>query len=299
MYLPGNFYENNHEYFNTFKNNFMQEVKFKDGCELASLNDYQEISVESIRDFRENGHVLIPGILSAIEINAYKLVIENAADKFNTEKRKLQDRDTYGKAFLQIMNLWQHDEDVKKFVLARRFAKIAANLLGVENVRIYHDQALFKEPGGGPTPWHQDQYYWPIDTHKTITMWMPLVDIDVNMGMLTFASGSQKKGVIFDYEISDLSDAEFEKYIEKNSFPIIRSSSMKAGDATWHYGNTIHSAPANNSQIMRKIVTIIYVADGARVTQPTNKWQTADLKKWLMNTPVGELVDSEMNPLVL
>ena len=72
--------------------------------------------------------------------------------------------------------------------------------MGVENVRIYHDQALFKEPGGGPTPWHQDQYYWPIDNNNTITMWMPLVDIDVDMGMLTFCFGrSFDKGSIFDF----------------------------------------------------------------------------------------------------
>ena len=35
----------------------------------------------------------------------------------------------------------------ERFTLARRFAKIAADLMGVEGVRIYHDQALFKEPG--------------------------------------------------------------------------------------------------------------------------------------------------------
>lgn len=29
--------------------------------------------------------------------------------------------------------------------------------LQVDGVRIYHDQALFKSPGGGPTPWHCDQ----------------------------------------------------------------------------------------------------------------------------------------------
>lgn len=277
----------------------MPEAKFTDVNGLPSLNDYSEISEADIRDFRENGHVLIPRILSPKEVSAYKLVIKNAVDRFNTEKRKLEDRDTYGKAFLQIMNLWQHDENVKKFVLARRFAKIAANLLGVENVRIYHDQALFKEPGGGPTPWHQDQYYWPVDTPNTVTMWMPLGDITVDMGMLTFASGSHKKGVIFDYEISDLSEAEFDHYIKENNFPIIRSSSMKAGDATWHYGNTIHSAPGNKSDIMREIVTIIYVADGAKVAQPANKWQTNDHQTWLMNTPVGELVDSDLNPLVL
>jgi len=31
--------------------------------------------------------------------------------------------------------------------------------MGVQGVRLYHDQALIKEPGGKPTPWHQDYYY--------------------------------------------------------------------------------------------------------------------------------------------
>ncbi len=93
---------------------------------------------------------LYVSILSPDEVAAYRAVIKNAAETYNTEKRSLKDRDTYGKAFLQIMNLWAVDDAVKKFTLAKRFAKIAADLLGVENVRIYHDQALFKEPGGGP-----------------------------------------------------------------------------------------------------------------------------------------------------
>ena len=127
----------------------------------------------------------------------------------------MEDRDTYGKAFLQIMNLWARDEKVRKFVMAKRFAKIAADLLGVKNVRIYHDQALFKEPGGGPTPWHQDQYYWPIDTHNTITMWMPLVDINVDMGMLTFASGSHKTGFALKMKFLMNQKQEFDRYCSK------------------------------------------------------------------------------------
>ena len=83
-----------------------------------------------------------------------------------------------------------------RFVLARRFAKIAAELMGVQGVRIYHDQALFKEPHGGPTPWHQDQYYWPLKTDKFVTMWMPLTDITAEMGPITFANGSQKLGYL-------------------------------------------------------------------------------------------------------
>ena len=121
---------------------------------LPDLNDTKPIPDAQIRSFREEGHTLVRNLLSPREAAAYREVIVAAADKYNTERRKLEDRDTYGKAFLQIMNLWRVDEDVKKFVMAKRFARVAAELLGVKNVRIYHDQALFKEPGGGPTPWH-------------------------------------------------------------------------------------------------------------------------------------------------
>jgi ectoine hydroxylase-related dioxygenase (phytanoyl-CoA dioxygenase family) len=267
--------------------------------QLPGLDNFKTVPDENVSEFLEKGHTLVKNILSAGEIAAYRPVIVDAADRYNTEKRKMEDRDTYGKAFLQIMNLWQSDESVKKFVLSKRLAKIAANLMGVENVRIYHDQALFKEPGGGPTPWHQDQYYWPIDTNNTITMWMPLVDIDVDMGMLTFASGSFTKGSIFDFEISDESENAFEDYVKKNNFPISRAKTMKAGDATFHRGFTIHNAPGNDSDKMREVITIIYLADGARVSPPKNQWQKNDHAKWLISKPVGELIDSALNPKLL
>jgi ectoine hydroxylase-related dioxygenase (phytanoyl-CoA dioxygenase family) len=266
---------------------------------LPELNDFKTISAAQVEEFRTLGHTLTRGLLSEEEVKAYHDVIVKAAEKYNTEKRKMEDRDTYGKAFLQIMNLWRSDEQVRKFVMAKRFGKVAADLLGVENVRIYHDQALFKEPGGGPTPYHQDQYYWPIDSKNTITMWMPLVDITVEMGMLTFASGSHEKGRVFNFEMSDESEQAYANYVTENRFPISRASEMKAGDATWHYGYTIHNAPGNNSGKMREVMTIIYLADGARVHEPQNSWQKKDLEVWMMNTAVGKKIESALNPLVL
>jgi ectoine hydroxylase-related dioxygenase (phytanoyl-CoA dioxygenase family) len=266
---------------------------------LPPLNDFKKLPQENIDEFREMGHTLVKQVLTPGEIAAYRPVIGDAADRYNTERRNLEERDTYGKAFLQIMNLWQVDADVKKFVLAKRMAKIAADLMGVRNVRLYHDQALFKEPGGGPTPWHQDQYYWPIDTYNTITMWMPLTDIDEDMGMLTFASCSYTKGTVFNFEISDESESSFDNYVREQQFHISRAKTMQAGDATWHRGFTMHHANANISGRMREVMTIIYIADGAHVTPYKNDWQRNDHEKWLMGKPIGELIDSELNPKLL
>ncbi|MHA4806554.1 phytanoyl-CoA dioxygenase family protein [Flavitalea flava] len=266
---------------------------------LPDLSDFRTIPAEKIKEFRDQGHLLVSQVLDREEVSAYRDILVEAAHTCNTEKRRLEDRDTYGKAFLQIMNLWRSDERVKFFVLSRRLAKMAADLLGVENVRLYHDQALFKEPGGGPTPWHQDQYYWPLDTTNTITIWMPLMDINTEMGMLTFASGSHKKGSVLEYEISDQSEGEFERYIKKEDLPISRADAMQAGDATWHYGYTIHNAPGNHSGITREVMTVIYVADGAKITEPQNKYQENDRQTWLRGRQAGEAVDSDLNPLLL
>lgn len=267
---------------------------------LPNLNDIRTISQDQLNEFQKNGHTITLEVLSTDESTIYQKIISEAADQFNQEKRSLNDRDTYGKAFLQIMNLWCMNEQVKRFVLAKRFASIAASLLQVENVRLYHDQALFKEPGGGPTPWHQDQNYWPLNTEKTVTMWMPLVDIpNPDMGMLTFASGSHLKGNVFDFVISDESDDAFDQYVRNHRLPIVRPSAMKAGDATWHSGYTIHNAPGNNSSTMREVMTIIYFADGTTISPPKHKYQENDLKQWLGGKAPGSLADSDLNPLLL
>jgi ectoine hydroxylase-related dioxygenase (phytanoyl-CoA dioxygenase family) len=266
---------------------------------LPALDASYPVLETQQNDYRDKGHLLLRNVLSTEEVQAYREVINQAAYQLNTEKRKMEERDTYGKAFLQIMNLWEADERVRKFVLARRFAKIAADLMGVANVRLYHDQALYKEPGGGFTPWHQDQYYWPLDTTQTVTMWMPLVDITVDMGMLTFASGSQEAGFVGNLAISDESEQALADYIKSRNYPVTRATTMQAGDATFHAGWTLHAAPGNQSEQMREVMTIIYFADGAKVTEPVNRHQEADRNRWLDGLTPGSLAASRLNPRLL
>jgi len=210
----------------------------------------------------------------------------------------MSERDTYGRAFLQIMNLWENDEECKRFVFAKRFAKLAADLMGVEGVRLYHDQALFKEPGGGHTPWHQDQYYWPLDTNNTITMWMPLVDATAEMGTMTFASRSHTEGFLGHLEISDESEAKFQQFVADRGYPLSACGPMKAGDVTFHSGWTLHSAPGNATETTREAMTIIYFADGARLLNPDNKNRQNDLERWHPGQQPGEVASSRINPIL-
>ncbi|HEY3268188.1 MAG TPA: phytanoyl-CoA dioxygenase family protein [Armatimonadota bacterium] len=267
-------------------------------CALPELSTDYVLSAEQIAAYRANGHVCLRGVCSPEEISAYGPVIRDAALRCNPETRPVKERDTYGKAFLQIMNLWLQDGGARRFTLARRFAKIAADLMGVPGVRLYHDQALFKEPGGGPTPWHQDQYYWPLDTSNTITLWMPLVPLRGGIGPMTFASESHRLGYLGEFKISDESDRVFRKLIADRGLRLDSPGEMEAGDATFHSGWTLHGAPRNPTETLREVMTVIYFADGARLLKPDNANRKADLAAWFSGLKPGDLAASEMNPLL-
>jgi ectoine hydroxylase-related dioxygenase (phytanoyl-CoA dioxygenase family) len=267
-------------------------------ADLPDLSREYALPAERIARYQRDGHVLLRGVAAPAEVAAYRSAIVEAATRYNTETRPLSARDTYGKAFLQIMNLWEKDDQVRRFVLARRFGKLAADLMGVDGVRLYHDQALFKEPGGGHTPWHQDHIYWPLDTRHTITMWMPLVDIPAAVGSMTFVSGSQALDFPNMMEISDESEQVLQQFVDEHDLPQSTYGALTAGDATFHNGWVMHRAPGNPTAMMREVMTIIYVADGAKVLQPVPPVMQRDLDTWMPGLGPGDVVASQRNPLI-
>ncbi|MFC5451930.1 phytanoyl-CoA dioxygenase family protein [Paenibacillus aestuarii] len=265
--------------------------------QLPAMHEDYALTGQEIQSYQENGHIVLRGVASAEEIGIYEPIMSQWVQKLNKQDKPLHERDTYGKAFIQITNLWKKSEEVARFVLARRFAKIAAELMGVEAVRIYHDQALYKEPGGGHTPWHQDQIYWPLDTANTITMWMPLVPISVEVGSMTFASKSQEAGYISKTVISDESHRTLQQFIDAKGYEKVNHGAMAAGDATFHAGWTLHSAPGNPTETMRKVITIIYYADGTQVAEPDSNARKSDLDAWLPGCLPGQPAASHLNPV--
>jgi ectoine hydroxylase-related dioxygenase (phytanoyl-CoA dioxygenase family) len=277
-----------------FKAIYFQEFCMKYNLMLHTT---YPIQAKHVADFQRDGHIYLSGLMPKKALSPYRDAIVEWADDFRKKQKPMEERDTYGKAFLQMMNLWEENAKIKEFVLAKRFGQIAADLLGVKQVRLYHDQALFKEAGGGHTPWHQDQYYWPLSNPKTVTMWMPLVDITEEMGMLTFASGTQ--GVkLPPMPISDKSEETIATYVRDQGFPIVAQKTMAAGDATFHMGWTLHAAPGNHSDTMREVMTVIFMDADIEVGEPQNENQEADRKRWLASKEPGTRADSWLNPII-
>ena len=149
------------------------------------------LGAEQIRSYRENGFLKLKNVFNAETLAHYGREITRKVHELNTLHLPMEQRTTYQKAFLQVMNLWTKSEVVREFVFGKRLARLAAELMGTPGVRLYHDQALYKEGRGGFTPWHADQYYWPLASTHSVTAWVPLQATPMEMGPLAFAPRSQ------------------------------------------------------------------------------------------------------------
>ncbi|MFC9530618.1 phytanoyl-CoA dioxygenase family protein [Streptomyces sp. NPDC056975] len=257
---------------------------------------YDGLPSNAVADFDRDGFAHLRNVLTPETIAAYEPTITAEVIRLNTQDLPLAERDTYGKAFLQVTNLWEHNEKVKELVFSRRLARIAAQLLGVHAVRLYHDQALYKEPSGGITPWHADQYYWPLSSDRCVTVWLPLQETPMDMGPLAFARGSHRFAYGRDLPISDESEARLKQTVSEQNFEDVVEP-FALGDASFHRGWTFHHAGPNRAAVPRRVMTVIYMDADIRIAEPTNDHQAAD-RGWMPGTAIGQVPDSPLNPVL-
>jgi ectoine hydroxylase-related dioxygenase (phytanoyl-CoA dioxygenase family) len=181
-------------------------------------------------------------------------------------------------------------------VFGKRLARIAAELLEVSGVRLYHDQSLFKEPGGGFTPAHADQFYWPLASDRCVTAWVPLQPVPAEMGPIGFYAASQRFDFGRDLPISDESEALITAEMERQGFPLV-DDPFELGEVSFHLGWTFHRAGPNRTDRPRSVMTIIYMDRDMRLAEPANRNQQIDRAAWCPGAEVGEVIDTPKNPV--
>jgi ectoine hydroxylase-related dioxygenase (phytanoyl-CoA dioxygenase family) len=262
---------------------------------LDTIDAPYSLTDEQLAFYAENEYIKLKDVFDAETLDHYHHAIKAKTLELNTNTLPMEERDTYSKAFIQVINLWRHCEVVKEFVFGKRLASIANQLMQTEGVRLYHDQALFKEPSGGFTPWHADQQYWPLDTEKTITAWIPLLPVSLEMGPLSFAAGSQQETGFRDLAISAKSERTIGAAMEEFE---VDCSPFDLGEVSFHSGWLYHNAPRNASDKARAVITVIYMDSRMRVKEPDNPNQRNDRKAFCPGVEVGEECNSAMTPIL-
>jgi ectoine hydroxylase-related dioxygenase (phytanoyl-CoA dioxygenase family) len=264
---------------------------------LKSLATPYALSEEQIEFYQKNRFVKLKQVFDDATITYFNEAISKRVEIMNNENTPLEQRNTYGKAFLQLFNLWQEDEVVKEFIFSKRLAKVASDLMQVEGVRMYHDQALFKEGGGGITPWHADQYYWPLETDKTVTAWIPLQTTPLEMGPLEFSAGSHQIIEGRDLEIGDESESFIQQKLRVTNFKHVIEA-FDLGEVSFHSGWVFHRAGANTTNETRKVMTVIYMDKNMILKNPENKNQINDWNTWCPGATIGEVIGTPLNPVL-
>jgi len=265
-----------------------------------------QLTEEQIEYYQTNGFIVIEDFLSPDELQHWRSAVMEAVNerggrkmpdkdlKIGEDDGINEDADYFGKVFDQLLNLWQTNNKVKEIMFNEHIGEMAARLAGVEGIRIWHDQALFKRPWANPTAWHLDTPFWSFTDKKAISIWVALDDATLENGCLYFIPGSFKETTYEFKAIGKNMDAVFEVYPQfAKTAPFV--AKMKAGSCSFHNGLTIHGAGPNMTPGFRRAMTCAYMPDG----NVFNGQKNILPDEYVQTLKVGDpLNNNEQNPLI-
>ena len=130
-----------------------------------------------------------------------------------------------------------------------------------------------------------------------MTAWIPLKETPVEMGPLAFAAGSQLFEHGRDLPISDESEHILQTALAEQEFPEVVEA-FELGEVSYHRGWTFHHAGANETDVPRRVMTVIYVDADMEIAEPVNTFQEADLATWMPGDRPGDRISSPLNPVL-
>lgn len=255
----------------------------------AEFAEPYPITEDQVRQFACDSFIKLPGVLTPGAVERLRLRLRDLLDEAVDP----------AVGFQSLEMMWLTDDLVRAAVLSPRLGGICAALIRSSRVRLYHDNALSKEPGAGRTPWHYDAHHFPLDSPDVLTAWIPLQPTPREMGPLAFARGADvgslvadvefdKHGTSYDRGVSDALRAH-EVRVEDGPFA--------AGEVSFHGANCFHTAGANRTTAARMVLATTYFADGTRVV-PSPTMVSGDWRKFIPGAEPGQVVSSRMNPIL-
>ena len=250
------------------------------------------VSSDLVDAFRRDGFVVVPDLLTEEELDHYAPLVTAAVRERARHDKPLEEKNRYQQQFTQCINLWEDRADVRPLTFHPRLGEVAATLMGVDAVRLWHDQALYKPAGGRPTDAHQDHPYWPIKETQSITAWIPFDGSTFASGALGYVPGSHSIGLrkfvnIFYGDPEDILELPEVREIEPVFVEVPR------GGVAYHHGLTIHLAKPNTTDRDRAVHTVIYIPDGS-----TRGYPHAHFAVDRGGIEVGEKIASDVTPLL-
>lgn len=251
------------------------------------------LAPDVVDTFRRNGFVVTENLFDRNELARYGEIVDRAvARRTADDDRRLADKTSYEQSFTQCMRLWETDPEVAPLTFHPVLGAAACELLGVEAVRLWQDQALYKEPGGRITDAHQDAPFWPIGEAPLISAWIPFDGSTLDGGAMGYVRGSHRLGRLKMVNLTKTTEA-YDIFTD----PALQEAEAEfveapPGSVVWHHGHTVHLAKANTTDRTRRVFTVVYLADGHPRAEP---WPNFPLDR--AGVAVGEPMAGDGLPL--
>lgn len=247
--------------------------------------------------FAAQGHLTVRAALDPAVVTAAAPVLTAAFAEHRGVVLPVADRPTaYDRAFVQQVNLGDREPAVAALTRCCRLASFAADLLDADGLHLFVEDAFFKEPGSERTPWHQDASAIPIEADAIVTAWIPLLPVAPGQGALQFAQGSHRDGLAGPVDISEQTEAAFQRLVHDAGYPVHTVPALTPGDVSFHAGATIHAAGANPTDHDRPVFALHLFAAGARIVADPNPSQRNLLQRLAPHLAPGELAVSPRWP---
>ena len=138
-----------------------------------------DVSEHHIRQFQDQGFVVIEGFLDAAELEHWRRVTDEAM-RLRLAGSALNNQGDpeafYAQVFTQCLNLRELHPEMARLIGHPVIGEWAGRLAGVAAVRIWQDQALVKQPYSNHTALHFDQPFWSFDSRQAVSLWVALDD---------------------------------------------------------------------------------------------------------------------------
>jgi ectoine hydroxylase-related dioxygenase (phytanoyl-CoA dioxygenase family) len=267
-----------------------------------------QLTDAQIASYRELGFLVIKNFLDPQELEQWRAVTQEAVDQrlkaFRAGARQTdtstfltnqRDPDAYyAQVFTQCLKLADTHAGMRELMFDPRLGRMAATLAGVDGIRIWHDQALFKPPFGNPTGWHLDDPYWSFDSRDAISIWVALDDATLANGCIWYVPGSHRTATYENAGIGQNLADLFKLYPQWRAIEPV-ACPCPAGSAVFHNGLTAHGAGANMTNKPRRAMTCAFMPDGSTFNGKANVLP----EEYIKTLHVGDLLnDAKINPLI-
>jgi phytanoyl-CoA hydroxylase len=125
---------------------------------------------------------------------------------------------------------------------------------------VYNTRPKVPRVAAGAVPWHQDKSYWPgANANPVITVWIPLVDANLDNGCLHLMPRTHRRRVL-PFHNEQLTGTGYLETDETHLPPEARVLAMplEAGGALLFNDRCLHMSTANNSDHVRWSVDLRY-----------------------------------------